>query len=86
MSRTTLNRVGLALALVTVLSQSAWAAAPHHVRAHAPAQPAPAGLVAQAWNHLVSIFGKVGSAIDPNGASYAASTNTPATTVQRNGN
>jgi hypothetical protein len=32
-------------------------------------------LLAQAWNHLVSIWGKVGSAIDPNGY-VAATTNT----------
>ena len=72
MSRTILYRISLVLVLATVLSlvpQSSWAGAarhPHPATATSPARPA-ANLVAQAWNHLVSIWARVGSAIDPNG-------------------
>jgi len=68
MSRTTLNRIGLALILAAVLSlapEASWAA--RHPQPTAPARPAAASLLAQSWSHLVRIWARVGSAIDPNG-------------------
>jgi hypothetical protein len=76
MSRTTLFRVSLVLTLAAVLSLSpelSWARGGPASRPHATrTQVQSAGLLAQAWNHLVSIWGKAGSAIDPNG--YVAAT------------
>ncbi|HZF09446.1 MAG TPA: hypothetical protein VFE33_11715 [Thermoanaerobaculia bacterium] len=72
MSRTILIRISLVLVLGAVLSlapQSSWAGTarhPHSPTATPPAHPA-ADLVAQAWNHLVSVWARVGSIIDPNG-------------------
>ncbi|HEV7516684.1 MAG TPA: hypothetical protein VGR07_10325 [Thermoanaerobaculia bacterium] len=88
MSRTTLYRVSLVLILVAVLSlasRPSWAGTGHPARPHsAPTQTQPAAsLLGQAWNHLVSIWGRVGSVIDPNGNSIAANNGTPATTIQR---
>ena len=88
MSRTTLYRVSLVLILAVVLSlapRPSWAGAGHHAR-HQPApveaQPA-AGLLGQAWHQLVSIWARVGSVIDPNGNSIAATNVPPVTTIER---
>jgi hypothetical protein len=77
MSRTTLYRFSLVLILAAVLSlapRPTWAGTGHHGRSPAPV-PAQAAtnLLGQAWNHLVSIFGRVGSIIDPNGNSVSVS-------------
>jgi hypothetical protein len=74
MSRTTLYRTSLVLTLAAVLSlvpQSSWAGAAHHSSSQPPAAPArpPVSLVTQAWNHLVSVWARVGCIIDPNGIS-----------------
>ena len=75
MSRTTLFRVSLVLTLAAVLSLSpelSWARGGAS-RPHAtPTQVQSAGVLAQAWNRIVSIWAKAGSAIDPNG--YVAAT------------
>lgn len=79
MSRTTLYRVGLVLTLAAVLSLSpelSWARGGGASRPHtSAAKVQPAGPLAQAWNHLVSIWAKVGSAIDPNGYQPASPNN-----------
>ncbi len=88
MSRMTLSRVGLVLILATVLSlapRPSWAGTGHASRP----QPTPASstvsLLGQAWHHLVSIFGRAGSAIDPNGNALSVN-RTPAAPVQSSGN
>ena len=91
MSRTTLYRVSLVLSLAVVLSlapRPSWAGTGHHGRSHAPAQAQPAThLLGQAWNHLVSILGRVGSIIDPNGNSVSVSSSgSPVATVPHNVN
>lgn len=84
MSRTTLYRVGLALTLAAVLSLSAeptWARGGGASRPHtAPAKVQPAGPLTQALNHLLSIWAKAGSVIDPNGY-MPASTNNAGTSI-----
>ena len=83
MSRTTLFRVSLVLTLSAVLSLSpelSWARGGGASRPHTPTvQAQPASPLAQAWNHLLGIWAKVGSVIDPNGY-VAAVANTPLTT------
>jgi hypothetical protein len=85
MSRTTLYRVSLVLILAAVLSlapRPSWAGTGHHGRLPAPAQAQPATrLLGQAWDHLVSIFGRVGSIIDPNGNAASVSSSGSPTTV-----
>ena len=88
MSRTTLYRISLVLTLAVVLSlapRPTWAGTRHPARPQStPAQPA-ASLLAQAWSHLVGIFARVGSIIDPNGSSVAAVRNgTPDATIRGN--
>jgi hypothetical protein len=92
MTRTTLYRLSLVLALATVVSlapQVSWAGTAHHASqppsATAQARPA-ASLVTQAWNHLVSVWARVGSAIDPNGISSTGSSPTISSATPRNGN
>lgn len=89
MSRMTLSRVGLVLILATVLSlasRPSWAGTGHASRP----QPTPASssvsLLGQAWHHLVSVFGRVGSAIDPNGISFASHNAPPTTPVGTSSN
>ncbi len=88
MSRMTLSRAGLVLTLAAVLSlapRPSWAGTGH---ASHP-QPSPASssvsLLGQAWHHLVSIFGRVGSAIDPNGNALSVN-RTPTAPIPSNGN
>jgi hypothetical protein len=91
MSRTTLYRLSLVLTLATVVSlapQLGWAGAAHHSSpppSAAQARPA-ASLVTQAWNHLVSVWARIGSVIDPNGISSTGSSTTISSTTPRNGN
>ena len=86
MSRMILSRVSLVLILATVLSMAplpCWAGTGHPSRP----QPAPSSvsLLGQALRHLVSIFGHVGSAIDPNGNALSVN-RTPTAPFQPNGN
>jgi hypothetical protein len=84
MSRMTLSRVGLALSFAAVLSlapspsQAATGHAPRPQPAHAPSS---ASFLTQAVHHLVSVFSRVGSVIDPNGVSVAARNAPPTTTI-----
>ncbi len=87
MSRTTLCRFSLVLILASALSlapRPSWAATGHAGRSHSTAAPA-GSLLSQAWNHLVSVWSRVGSAIDPNGVSISAA-HTPVAPVSHNGN
>jgi hypothetical protein len=88
MSRTTLYRISLVLTLAAVLSlapRPTWAGTRHPSRPQATQAQSAASLLGQAWNHLVSIFGRAGSIIDPNGSSVAAVHNsTPDATIRSN--
>jgi hypothetical protein len=75
MSRTTLYRISLVLTLAAVLSlapRPTWAGTRYLQRPQPAQAQLAASLLGQAWNHLVSIFARVGSIIDPNGSSVAA--------------
>jgi hypothetical protein len=76
MSRTTLHRISLVLVLAAVLlaPQPSWAGAARHSQPTAAAAQHPAAsLLTQAWHHLVSVWARVGSAIDPNGGAVSVS-------------
>lgn len=90
MSRTTLCRFSLVLILASALSlapRPSWAATGQAGRSHSTAARAQAAssLLSQAWNHLVSVWSRAGSAIDPNGVSISAA-HTPVAPVPHNGN
>jgi hypothetical protein len=80
----TLSRVGLVLSLAAVLSlapRPTWAGTGHAPRPQPPHAQSAGGLLGQAVHHLVSLFGRAGSAIDPNGYAAAANHNSPPTTT-----
>jgi hypothetical protein len=88
MSRTTLYRISLVLTLAAVLSlapRSTWAGTRHPSHPRSTQAQSAASLLGQAWSHLVSIFGRAGSIIDPNGSSVAGvHSGTPDATVRTN--
>jgi hypothetical protein len=78
MFRTTLYRISLALVLAAVLvPQSSWAGTIRGTRPHAVSM----SLYSQAWGHLVSLWGRVGSVIDPNGITFAPTSSKPTDTI-----
>ena len=86
-----LYRLSRVLTLAAVLSLAPlplWAGAAHHASpppsAAAPARPA-ASLVAQAWNHLVSVWAKVGCIIDPNGIAIPTGNSTTVSSTNQIG-
>jgi hypothetical protein len=87
MSRMTFPRVLFVLILAAVLSLSprpSWAAT-RPVSRPQPVHTQSVSLLGQAVRHLVNLFGRVGSAIDPNGNALSVN-RTPVAPIQPNGN
>ena len=89
MSRTTFNRISAVLGLAAMLSLvpgATWAGTSRHPQPSAAlSQPAAAiaSLLSQGWHRLVSFWAGAGSAIDPNGSTWAptGSSGTSSTTT-----
>ncbi|HTQ79172.1 MAG TPA: hypothetical protein VMM92_04190 [Thermoanaerobaculia bacterium] len=77
MSRKTFHRISLVVVLAASLSlasQSGWAGTARQAPPKASAS-ASIGFLSGAWGHLVSLWERVGTVIDPNGSTFRPASN-----------